>query len=141
MCTHWEETIDEGWAAPYALRMSEATSGKQLRRRHRKRAAPPRGYLCAHITDPIPALSSPKLEELGINVEHILLRMQGVAFFKKLDEAHGCLSAEAESTLGTYLGKQQTSKRQRVILDGQSIIGRLTTECPANVRKFSRMLT
>ncbi|OLP80159.1 Protein YIPF5 [Symbiodinium microadriaticum] len=28
----------------------------------------------------------PLLEELGINVEHILLRMQGVAFFKKLDE-------------------------------------------------------
>lgn len=28
----------------------------------------------------------PLLEELGINVEHILLRMQGVALFKKLDE-------------------------------------------------------
>jgi len=28
----------------------------------------------------------PLLEELGINVEHIILRMQGVAFFKKLDE-------------------------------------------------------
>eukprot|EP00933_Yihiella_yeosuensis_P040464 TRINITY_DN34771_c0_g1_i1.p1 TRINITY_DN34771_c0_g1~~TRINITY_DN34771_c0_g1_i1.p1 ORF type:complete len:266 (-),score=61.61 TRINITY_DN34771_c0_g1_i1:25-822(-) len=28
----------------------------------------------------------PLLEELGINLEHIVLRMQGVAFFKKLDE-------------------------------------------------------
>lgn len=28
----------------------------------------------------------PLLEELGINVEHIWLRMQGVAFFKRLDE-------------------------------------------------------
>eukprot|EP00930_Biecheleria_cincta_P058072 TRINITY_DN43922_c0_g1_i1.p1 TRINITY_DN43922_c0_g1~~TRINITY_DN43922_c0_g1_i1.p1 ORF type:complete len:261 (-),score=48.61 TRINITY_DN43922_c0_g1_i1:177-959(-) len=28
----------------------------------------------------------PLLEELGINLEHIILRMKGVAFFKKLDE-------------------------------------------------------
>lgn len=28
----------------------------------------------------------PLLEELGINVEHIWMRIQGVAFFKKLDE-------------------------------------------------------
>ena len=28
-------------------------------------------------------------QELGINVEHIMLRMQGVALFKKLDEVVG----------------------------------------------------
>ena len=40
-----------------------------------------------------PSLSEPNAQELGINVEHILLRMQGVAFFKKLDEAGGCMLA------------------------------------------------
>lgn len=29
----------------------------------------------------------PLLEELGINIEHIILRIKGIAFFKKIDEA------------------------------------------------------
>eukprot|EP00928_Gymnodinium_smaydae_P016436 TRINITY_DN1616_c1_g1_i1.p1 TRINITY_DN1616_c1_g1~~TRINITY_DN1616_c1_g1_i1.p1 ORF type:complete len:294 (-),score=53.83 TRINITY_DN1616_c1_g1_i1:201-980(-) len=44
-------------------------------------SASPSGYTDIDVDN-----EPPLLEELGINIEHIIMRIQGVAFFKKLDE-------------------------------------------------------